>query len=70
MKVFIISVTDSPTAFGLAYDRAIMNKQTRKTEHILLGIYFIYNKNTGKWEANKGTRYNPKTQKWEIWTLV
>lgn len=70
MKVVIFSVIDSPTAFGLAYDRAIMKKQTRKTEHLLCGLFFAYNKNTDKWEAKGGTKYNPKTQKWEVWYLV
>lgn len=70
MKVVIFSVIDSPTVFGLAYDRAIMKTQTRKTEHLLCGLFFAYNKNTGEWEAKGGTKYNPKTQKWEIWYLV
>lgn len=69
MKAIIFSVIDSPTAFGLAYDRAIMKTQTRKTERLLRGLLMAYNKKTGKWEAKEGTKYNPQTQKWETWFL-
>lgn len=70
LKAITFSVIDSPTAFGLAYNRAIMKKQTLKTEHLLCRLVFTYNKNTGKWETKGGTKYNPKTKKWETWFLV
>lgn len=72
MKVVIFTVTDTPTKFALAYDKAIMgDRASRKTETLYRGFSFVYDKKTGKWKRNDiGIQYDAKTNKWEKWFLV
>lgn len=72
LKIVVFTVTDTPTKFALAYDKAIMgDRASRKTETLYRGLSFVYDKKTGEWKRNDiGTMYNPKTKKWEKWFLV
>lgn len=72
IKVVVFTVTDTPTKFALAYDKAIMgDRASRKKETLYRGLSFVYDKNTGKWKRNAiGIQYDAKTNKWEKWFLV
>ncbi len=72
-KGFILTVTDTPTPFKIAYTRAIQraNDATsqKKSEATKLscGLVFIYNRKNKQWEAVTPIKYNPKNNKWEKW---
>lgn len=75
MIVFIVSVTDTPTPFGIAYNEAIRkaNGGTKKgyeSKQLLRGLGFEYNPQTEQWKLVIATKYDSKTGKWEKWETV
>lgn len=75
MFVFIVSVTDAPTPFGIAYNEAIRKanggtKKSYESKQLLCGLGFEYNSQTEQWELVIATKYDSKTGKWEKWVTV